>query len=201
MYECGGSCRPRPPLIGAPNSYSAKQQCRCVLTRSVACCVVGRGMSPPPYDVGEFPPHSSGNSPTSSPTADNLPQSPPLAIAVSRFRFNRCLVGASHPPRLFNCSRLDAGESTSFPAPYLISTGASCTPFTGSFRWFALLKRAHWGTMPPPPTGALSKSPIPLIRGGATLCNLAGLCLRPVSLRSCGSSHSPESLSPCIIRR
>ena len=143
----------------------------------------------------------SGIPATSSHTADNLPQSPPLAIAVSRFRFNRCLVGASHPPRLFYCSRLDAGESTSFPAPYLISTGASCTPFTGSLRWFGIIKMPHWGTMPPPPTGALSKSPIPLIRGGATRSNPAGLCLRPVSLRSCGSSHSPEFLSPCIIRR
>ncbi len=106
LNECGGSCRPRPPLISAPNRYSEKQQCRCGLTRSVVCCVVGRGLSPPPYDVGEIPPHSSGNSPTSSPTADYLPQSPPLAIAVSRFRFNRCLVGASHPPRLFNGYRL-----------------------------------------------------------------------------------------------
>ncbi len=86
--------------------YSAKQQCRCVLTRSVACCAVGRGLSPPPYDVGEIPSHSSGNSPTSSHTADHLPQSPPPAIAVSRFRFNRCLVGASHPPRFFNGYRL-----------------------------------------------------------------------------------------------
>ena len=100
---------------------------------------------------------------------------------------------------LFYCYRLDAGKSTSFPALYLISTRAYCTPFSGSFRWFAIIKMAHWGTMPPPPAGALSNSPIPLIRGGATLCNPAGLCLRPVSLRSCGSSHSPESLAPCIV--
>ena len=73
---------------------------------------------------------------------------------------------------LFYCSRLDAGESTSFPAPYLISTGASCTPNKGSFRWFAIIKMAHWGTMPPPPTGALSNSPIPLIRGNTARPNL-----------------------------
>ncbi len=30
---------------------------------------------------------------------------------------------------------------------------------------------AHWGTMPPPPLGALSNSLVPLIRGGATRSN------------------------------
>ena len=86
--------------------YSAKQQCRCVLTRSVVCCGVGRGLMPPPYDDGGFSRLRFENPPLSSPTADHLPQSPPLAIAVSRFRFNRCLVGASHPPRLFIGYRL-----------------------------------------------------------------------------------------------
>ena len=52
------------------------------------------------------------------------------------------------------------------PAPSHTPRGIS-----GSFRRFAIIKKAHWGTMPPPPLGALSNSPIPLIRGGATRSN------------------------------
>ena len=52
------------------------------------------------------------------------------------------------------------------PAPSHTPRGIS-----GSFRRFAIIKKAHWGTMPPPPLGALSNSPIPVIRGGATRSN------------------------------
>lgn len=57
------------------------------------------------------------------------------------------------------------------PAPSHTPRGIS-----GSFRRFAIIKMAHWGTMPPPPLGALSNSPITMIRGGATRTNyLPGL--------------------------